>query len=225
MLRERVTRLVFVFWLCSLGGALVAYSDRAVGAYTLSVVWARVAGYHALIALGASLCISPLQRVRGWLDRSFKGRRRLAASGASEEHPASGDAPAHPVGRNSGGGARLRRALGLASTASASLHSVLGMYSSPLQLAEQVEDAHLRFGFGALLVLLLLALTSFPRLVQRLRLRSWKELHRLAYVAFPLALLHGLLGPYASTRALIGIGVVVAGVGLLRLWPAYGRAG
>lgn len=118
----------------------------------------------------------------------------------------------------------LRRALGLAAASGAALHAVAASSSSPLSLREQFADPHLRFGIGALAVLWMLALTSFPRLVRALRLRSWKQLHRLAYVAWCCAWLHALFSPYVWLPSLLGLAVVVLLIGLGRLWPRSDRA-
>lgn len=129
-----------------------------------------------------------------------------------------------PLARWLPAGARLRRALGLLAACTALMHVELAIWSSPLSLAEQLADPTLRFGAGAFLVLVLLALTSFPRLVALLRLRSWKELHRLAYVAWCSALVHSLLAPYAWLRGLGVIAVLVLGLAPLRLWARPRRA-
>jgi sulfoxide reductase heme-binding subunit YedZ len=115
--------------------------------------------------------------------------------------------------------AKLRRALGLAAASAALLHVLAATSSSPLTLREQVADTHLRFGVGAFAVLCLLALSSFPRAVSRLQLRSWKELHRLAYVAWICGLLHGLVSPYAWLWCLLSLAASVVLIGLLRVWP------
>lgn len=119
--------------------------------------------------------------------------------------------------------AKLRRALGLAAAGAALFHAEVGLWSTPLDVAEQFADPQLRFGFGALAVLGLLAVTSFPGAVVALKLRSWKELHRLAYVAWICALLHGVLSPYAWIRGLCVIAAIVLTLGLLRLVPRARR--
>jgi methionine sulfoxide reductase heme-binding subunit len=113
----------------------------------------------------------------------------------------------------------LRRALGLASAGSALLHVAIAVATSTISLGEQLADPQLRFGIGSFAVLLLLAITSFPAAVRALGLRSWKELHRLAYVAWVCALLHGLLSPYAWLSALVGIAAPVLVLAWLRLLP------
>ncbi len=77
----------------------------------------------------------------------------------------------------------------------------------------------MRAGLSALLILSLLLMTSFPSTVRRLHLRGWKELHRLAYVAFACVIHHCLLSPFAPRTWLLGVVTVVLLIGSLRLWP------
>jgi DMSO/TMAO reductase YedYZ heme-binding membrane subunit len=58
-----------------------------------------------------------------------------------------------------------------------------------------------RAGVVAALLLALLLLTSYPRVVRALRIRLWKELHRLAYVVALLVVHHLALAPFAPKRA------------------------
>ena len=120
--------------------------------------------------------------------------------------------------------AKLRRALGVAAASAAVIHALIAVSSSPLTLAQQLEDPHLRFGFGALIVLVLMGITSFPRVVAWLHLRSWKELHRLVYVAWICAVLHAFLSPYAWLPGVMGVVVVVTIASLHKLWPRRARA-
>jgi sulfoxide reductase heme-binding subunit YedZ len=115
---------------------------------------------------------------------------------------------------------KLQRALGLAAASTALIHVEVAVWSSPLSFAEQLDEPRMRFGFGAFAVLGLLALTSFPAVVAGVRLRSWKELHRLAYLAWICALLHALLSPYAWLRGLSAIAGVVIAMVVLRLVKA-----
>lgn len=119
---------------------------------------------------------------------------------------------------------KLRRALGLCAASAAGLHALAASSNSPLTLRDQLADAHLRFGIGAFAVLGLLALSSFPRVVRFTHLRSWKELHRLAYVAWLCVFLHAFLSPYAWLAGLLVLASLVLLVGLLRVWPRRDRA-
>lgn len=89
---------------------------------------------------------------------------------------------------------RLRRPLGLWCFAWATLHFAAWMILDlalewRLIGAEIVERSYLLVGFAAWLLLGLLAITSLPTVVRRMG-RRWKPLHRLVYLALPLACLH-----------------------------------
>jgi len=87
-----------------------------------------------------------------------------------------------------------RRMVGLFAFFYASLHFVvflflyLGLDWSALG-EEIAERPYITVGFGAFLLLLMLAMTSFAK-AQRIMGRNWKRLHRAVYVAAVLALLH-----------------------------------
>src|SRR6185503_19090661 len=57
-------------------------------------------------------------------------------------------------------------------------------------LYEIVARPYLWFGFGALLLMAPLAITSFDSMVTRLGAKRWKRLHRLAYVAAVAGVVH-----------------------------------
>lgn len=117
------------------------------------------------------------------------------------------------------GASRVRRALGLAACAAAVPHAVLALSSWPSSLLALWNEPSLRAGITSLLVLLLLALTSFPALVRRAGLRGWKELHRLAYVALACAVWHAVMQPYAAEAWILGLAAGCLGLGVLRLLP------
>jgi DMSO/TMAO reductase YedYZ heme-binding membrane subunit len=86
-----------------------------------------------------------------------------------------------------------------------------------------LRSAQLIAGLSALAVLTLLLLTSFAAVITRLRLRYWKELHRLSYAAALLVAQHVLLAPFAgrwlalallaAVAALLAVRVVLRGGG------------
>lgn len=191
-MRTSQTRGVLLLWLCSLMACWVSFSGDG-DAYSAAVAGARALGYHAWVLLSAALLVTPLKRVLAVLRRA-RGWTQASSSG-------------------------LRRALGLSALASALLHAALGLSSSPLGIGAQLADTQLRFGAAALALLCLLGVTSFPRVVRWLHLLSWKELHRLAYVAWCSATLHGLLGPYAWTHGLATLALSVVALWLLRWLP------
>lgn len=92
---------------------------------------------------------------------------------------------------------RLRRALGLLAFSYAALHLGawllfdMGLLWSQIA-RDVVKRPYLVFGMGALVILLLLALTSNAASLRRLGTARWRALHRLVYVAAPLAIMHWL---------------------------------
>lgn len=162
-------------------------------AYSRALAVARALGLVSLGFLALALCVSPLARV------------------------------ARALGRPLPQVSPLRRALGLAAASGALVHAVCATAQSPLRLTEQYAEPSLRWGLGALLVLCALALTSFAAVLRRLRLSTWKELHRLAYAAFGCAMLHALSMPFAWTLGLLGACAVVLTLGLLRILPSGER--
>jgi DMSO/TMAO reductase YedYZ heme-binding membrane subunit len=115
--------------------------------------------------------------------------------------------------------ARARRALGIGAAACALLHATLAWLDGAWAGWRVLQDPQLRAGACAALILGVLWATSYPRSVKRMRLRSWKELHRLAYPALAFASLHVALGPFAPLRPLLWLLGVTLGFGLLRLLP------
>jgi methionine sulfoxide reductase heme-binding subunit len=92
---------------------------------------------------------------------------------------------------------RLRRLLGVTAFAYAALH--FGWYLGVDQFfdlqavgADVVKRPFITVGFSALLLLLPLAITSTDGWVRRLGFARWKALHRLAYAAALLAVIHFL---------------------------------
>jgi len=78
-------------------------------------------------------------------------------------------------------------------------------------VTEILERVYLWFGFGSLVVMLPLALTSTDGMVSRLGPKRWKLLHRLAYVAVLAGCIHFyLLVKADTTRPLVFIGVFAA---------------
>jgi DMSO/TMAO reductase YedYZ heme-binding membrane subunit len=112
-----------------------------------------------------------------------------------------------------------RRALGMASAWLALIHAALALTTAlRWNWAALLSWPHLRAGLTALGALTVLLVTSFGAVVTRLRLRTWKELHRLSYVAALLALQHVLLSPFAPrtlTLALFGSLLALGGLRFL----------
>ena len=91
----------------------------------------------------------------------------------------------------------FRRLLGLFAFTYAVLHfsvwAVLDFFFDWAQMAEDiVERPYITVGMTALVLLTPLALTSTAGMIKRLGARNWRRLHRLAYVAAILGVLHYL---------------------------------
>jgi sulfoxide reductase heme-binding subunit YedZ len=113
-----------------------------------------------------------------------------------------------------------RRALGITAAGLAAVHGAVALVTYLQGQWRTVGDwPYLRAGAVALLLLLLLLLTSFPRWVARLRVKLWKPLHRLAYVAAFFVFQHLLLAPFAGERLVLGLFAALVAVELLRFLP------
>jgi sulfoxide reductase heme-binding subunit YedZ len=147
-------------------GALVPVASIGVRALTGSLDANPIAevenelGLAALIFLIASLACTPARRLFGWT---------------------------WPP--------RIRRELGLFAFAYAALHvSVYVLLDQTLDVQAMFEDVVKRpfitVGFGALVLLVPLAITSTKSSIRRLGFVRWQRLHQLAYVAGLLAAIH-----------------------------------
>ncbi|MBX3170339.1 MAG: ferric reductase-like transmembrane domain-containing protein [Candidatus Eremiobacteraeota bacterium] len=102
---------------------------------------------------------------------------------------------------------RWRRRLGITAAMLASLHTLIvwrtlfgGNAVDPFR-----ETQWAQLGLAAWVLLLFLWLTSYSPVVRRLRIKNWSSLHRLAYAATFLALLHGLLAPWSNIYIQLGL--------------------
>lgn len=89
----------------------------------------------------------------------------------------------------------LRRMLGLYAFFYAVLHLLVFWgadlsFSPALLWKEVVKRPYITAGVAALLIMLPLAITSTDRMIKRLGGPAWRNLHRLIYVAAPVAVLH-----------------------------------
>ncbi len=120
----------------------------------------------------------------------------------------------------------LRRPLGLYGFLYAVLHMLMfttldfGL-NIPLIVQEVAEKRYILVGTSALLLLVPLALTSTKGWQRRLG-HSWKRLHRLVYLAAPLALVHYAWAQKSDIRQPLILGALVAVALILRL-PAVRR--
>jgi len=184
-------------WLAYAAGALVAAAVIGLGASVAwdverHLYWIRGSAWCALIALALTLCASPIGRA---LRRLGHANKRVIDE--------------------------TRRALGITTSALATLHVALAL-STYLRDAwrEVLELTWLRSGAVAFAILLALWLTSYPALNRRLRVLVFKPLHRLAWVAFALAAHHALTSPFAPRGWVAVVVVVVLVVAPLRLLRA-----
>ena len=84
-------------------------------------------------------------------------------------------------------------------------------------ISEIIERRYLWFGFGALVLLLPLALTSTDGMVSRLGPKRWKALHRLTYVAIGAGVVHFYLLVKSDTRLPFAFSCVLTGLLLFRI--------
>lgn len=89
---------------------------------------------------------------------------------------------------------RVRKALGLSAFTYASLHLLVYVGLDRQSLTEVAIDVWKRpfiaIGMTAFLFLVPLAITSTKRMLQRLGAKRWQRLHKLAYLAATLAVIH-----------------------------------
>ena len=123
----------------------------------------------------------------------------------------------------------LRRWLGLYAFLYASVHVSIftGVdYGFNLELLRGaiLEKPYAFVGAATFLILLPLALTSTKGWMRRLK-KNWKRLHRLAYIAGPLATIHYAWAQKADIRLPIALGVLVLILLVLRIGPVRARVG
>ncbi|MDA8017003.1 MAG: ferric reductase-like transmembrane domain-containing protein [Thermoanaerobaculia bacterium] len=153
----------------------------------------RASGWAACTALALTLSMTPLSRAFVWATaRPISGAQITA----------------------------LRRALGISSAWLALLH---GAWSFVVYLDAAWTAVsywpYLRAGLAALVVLLVLLSTSFAGFNRRLRIRLWKPLHRLSYIAGLLVFQHLLLAPFAPKRLVLGLVALLLCIELARFLP------
>jgi sulfoxide reductase heme-binding subunit YedZ len=117
---------------------------------------------------------------------------------------------------------RIRRMLGLFAFFYACLHFLLyALIDQQLALAAIAEDLQERrfiaVGFAAFVLLIPLAVTSTAAMTKRLGAKRWKLLHRLAYVAGALAVVHFVWRVKRDFTQPTAYALVLAGLLLARL--------
>jgi methionine sulfoxide reductase heme-binding subunit len=111
--------------------------------------------------------------------------------------------------------ARLRRMLGLFAFTYVMLHLLAYValdqfFDWPSIGADIVKRRYILVGMTAFVMLAALAATSTDGMVRRLGPRRWRALHRLVYVAAPLAVLHYFMMTKADVRSPLIYGGIAA---------------
>lgn len=110
---------------------------------------------------------------------------------------------------------RVRKTLGLFAFFTALAHFLVYLVLDqvlvlPAIVADVLERPFIAVGFTALLLMVPLALTSTKNALQRLGPKRWKRLHRLAYVAGGLAIVHYVLRVKADLHEPLVYGAILA---------------
>lgn len=120
---------------------------------------------------------------------------------------------------------KLRRLIGLFAFFYALVHfSIFLVFDLELSFGdlarEVVKRPYIAVGFGALVILTLLALTSPQAMVRRLGGKRWQALHRLIYLAAAAGVLHFTWAQKKDIRLPLIYAVVLAVILSTRLLPA-----
>lgn len=119
---------------------------------------------------------------------------------------------------------KFRRPLGLLAASYAGLHLLAWVVlDMGLRWEQALRDIarrpYLTIGMAALAILVILAATSSNAAIRRLGARRWRAIHRLVYLAAPLALFHWLLAHKIwPAKPLVILGVVAFLLGLRAGW-------
>jgi ferredoxin-NADP reductase/DMSO/TMAO reductase YedYZ heme-binding membrane subunit len=140
----------------------------------------RTTGLLGLVSIALSLAVTPLRRLTGW-----------------------------------NGLIAVRRNLGVLGFFYISAHFFIFYWWDRARdlgstFEEIIERQYLWFGFGALLLMIPLAITSTDSMVSRLGAKRWKRLHRLAYAVAIGGVMHYYLLVKSDTRPPLAFAVVVA---------------
>lgn len=125
---------------------------------------------------------------------------------------------------------KFRRPLGLLAASYAGLHMLAWVVlDMGLRWEQALRDIsrrpYLTIGMAVLAILLILAATSSNAAIRRLGARRWAAIHRLVYLAAPLALFHWLLAHKIwPAKPLVILGAVAILLGLRLVWALSRRA-
>lgn len=117
---------------------------------------------------------------------------------------------------------RLRKALGLLAFGYLCLHFLIyfgadQFFNIPIVFEDILKRPFITFGFVAFLLLIPLAFTSTNSAIRRLGAQKWQRLHRLAYVAGILGILHFVWRVKSDFREPATYGAVLAALLLVRV--------
>lgn len=124
---------------------------------------------------------------------------------------------------------KFRRPLGLLSASYAGLHLLAWVVlDMGLRWEQTLRDIarrpYLTIGMVVLVILAVLAATSSNAAIRRLGVRRWGVIHRLVYLAAPLALFHWLLAHKIwPAKPLLILGAVAILLGLRLVWARARR--
>lgn len=162
-------------------------------AFATELWWIQASGYSALGALFLSLSVTPF----------FVVWNRVVAEPQSSVIWIA-----------------FRRSFGMTAAWLGMLHAAVVLVTYLHESWSLILTApYLRAGFVAVLILLALLLTSYPRLSRLLHIRFWKQLHRLSYIVAVLLFQHLLQAPFAPRWLTLVLFTCLLLVGSLRLLP------
>jgi len=114
----------------------------------------------------------------------------------------------------------IRSGLGISTAIFASAHAIFVCWSGFIpDFLSLITEPQWRNGLSALIILLVLAASSFSKIKQAGRITLWKPLHRLSYAAMLFSVLHIFISPYLDILTLISLAVMIIFLVLVRLVP------
>jgi sulfoxide reductase heme-binding subunit YedZ len=124
---------------------------------------------------------------------------------------------------------RFRRQLGLVAFGFVVLHFASWLtIDMGLRWGQILGDLYKRWyiviGMSALVLLIPLAVTSNNAMIRRLGARNWNRLHKLAYVATGLAVIHFLMVGKVYTAEVLIYAAILVGLLALRIWRNGARS-
>ncbi|MEZ6317836.1 MAG: ferric reductase-like transmembrane domain-containing protein [Phycisphaerales bacterium] len=187
----------------TLAGACAAYlvvfagatfaAHRGAGAIGVPIVAMRAFGTLAIVLLHVILCVGPVSRFTTLVAPILYNRRHLGVTMffAALAHAA--------VAIGYYGGFGVRDPFSATLAGYSSFASVSGF---PFEV----------LGFGALVILFVMAATSHDFWLANLSARVWQNLHMVVYVAYVLVVLHVVLGAMQSEQSPVYAAVLMVGV-------------